>query len=637
MRKKSPISIARVEICDYDRDDDPELINCFPYDGRRDFLVDRFIGGIAIKLEICNDRFDKGVRRNISVALVDMSTLCEVARQQLKVRLSADDFDDYFLHFPAEASGIVSGHTYRIVVRDDSFSETIAERIVRLFDKSTVQDPDEWYFVFSGGVRPVCENCIYKSLNTIDERKYMVRFSFTAKMDGWMLSVLPELEIRIYYPDGKYVKSLFRQPVSPNIESTDEDSWFVEAPIETISDINGVFYAELLCMDYAIAGFVFDTMSGRDVEGKWSADELQPMDEYSLKAAKALINRRLPGRNNPGDTSGVVDDDDVCSFDLFGNLCDFGLSPEEAPSENGAAGDEASDAGDEDSQESQMDSLDCLTGLRSVKEKLAIYESVVLFNKMRADKDMPVSTTPLHAMFLGSPGTGKTTVAKMIGRMLHRAGVLSKGHVVVRDRAMLLGQNYHAESENTRKAIVEAQGGILFIDEAYQLYQSHDPRDPGKFVIETLLTVLSDDSLNDWMLILAGYPEEMKRMFDMNPGFKSRIPDSNIYTFDDFTEAELMEIAENYLERNCFTLSPEARSAFSERLKADYARREKSFGNARHVVNMIKTEILPAMAFRVVKEGLSDEGALTEIQAADIPPSVAKPVAARTRVGFNYE
>ncbi|MDE6166576.1 MAG: AAA family ATPase, partial [Muribaculaceae bacterium] len=243
--------------------------------------------------------------------------------------------------------------------------------------------------------------------------------------------------------------------------------------------------------------------------------------------------------------------------------------------------------------------LDNLTGLRDVKAKLVAYERVVRFNKMRADRGLPTSATPLHAMFLGSPGTGKTTVAKLLGHMLRRAGLLSKGHVVVRERATLLGQNYNSESEKTMAAIEEAQGGILLIDEAYQLYQSNDARDPGKFVIDTLLTALADESNRDWMLVLAGYPDEMMNLFNINPGFKSRIPDSNIYRFEDFTASELMEIADNYLKRLRYTLSDEARKALSGRLDADYACRTKNFGNARHVINMIQTEVLPAMALRL--------------------------------------
>ena len=289
---------------------------------------------------------------------------------------------------------------------------------------------------------------------------------------------------------------------------------------------------------------------------------------------------------------------------------------------------------EDDEPEVEELTLDKMIGLGSVKEKLVTYEHLVRFNKLRRDSGLPTPSIPLHAMFLGAPGTGKTTVAKMMGKMLADAGVLSYGHVVVKERSKLIGQFYSNEEKNTLRAIEDAQGGILFIDEAYQLYQPHDPKDPGKFVIETLMTALADESKRDWMLILAGYPDEMKRMFDMNPGLKSRIPDSNIYVFDDYNDGELMRIAENYLERNQYTLTAEAREALTLRLRSDYEQRDKSFGNARHVVNMIETEILPAMATRVVKTGESDVKVLTEIQACDIPKPVRRLQTCRQRIGF---
>lgn len=220
-----------------------------------------------------------------------------------------------------------------------------------------------------------------------------------------------------------------------------------------------------------------------------------------------------------------------------------------------------------------------------------------------------------------------------MGAMLHRAGLLSKGHVVVRERATLLGRNYNSESENTLEAIEAAQGGILLIDEAYQLYQPDDPRDPGKFVIETLLTALADESRRDWMLVLAGYPDETRRLYEMNPGFRSRIPDSNVYVFDDFTEPELLEIAEKYFSSNMYTLAPDARRALAVRLNADYCARERNFGNARHVINLIQTEIIPAMAVRVTSS--CDGADLTEIQPSDIPMPQARPAETRRRVGFS--
>ncbi len=146
---------------------------------------------------------------------------------------------------------------------------------------------------------------------------------------------------------------------------------------------------------------------------------------------------------------------------------------------------------------------------------------------------------------------------------------------------------------------------------------------------------MQSDSSRDWMLILAGYPEEMKRMFRMNPGFESRIPQSNIYVFDDFTASELMEIAEKYLARHQYTLTPDARDAlYARRFSADYSRRDRTFGNARHVVNLIQTAILPAMAVRVVSSDPAGRLSLSEIQASDIPLA-AKPVCPpRERIGF---
>lgn len=292
---------------------------------------------------------------------------------------------------------------------------------------------------------------------------------------------------------------------------------------------------------------------------------------------------------------------------------------------------------EEKSETEEENPISQMVGLESVKQKLSVYRKVVRFNRMRKLKHLPVFTTPLHAMFLGSPGTGKTTVAKYVGKMLADAGVLSSGHVVVKERATLCGQNYNSESEKTIAAIEEAQGGILLIDEAYQLYQPNDPRDPGKFVIETLLTALADESKRDWMLILAGYSEPMMRMFDMNPGLRSRIPDSNIYHFEDFTEAQLMEIADNYLQQGEYRLSPDARIALQSRLHGDFVNRDRNFGNARHVVNLLQTEVLPNMAARVASEWRKPtEEELTVIQTEDIPAyAPALQVKKTNRVGFN--
>lgn len=628
MNKKSPIYVGQIQFYTYNQDqvDDLALINQFPFDDRSDFIADPSLAGIAVKIAVTNERFDSGVRRNVTLTLVDVTSRCEVATQSLKIILRRQEcFKDYYAHFPAD--GIIPGHTFKLIIDDPIASHTIDQRVFRLIDANPLPHPAEWYGVCDGGIRPAWESNLYKSIGTEDGQRYYVRFNIEQKLGYRLPSVLPELELRLYVPDEELPLVMFAEPRCTNSDDFKDNIWCVEYPFTTAYDRNGVFYAELLCMEYPIAGFVFATDEETE-SGKWFGTDIEPLDEYS---ANAVMDRWI-AIQHPESHSPQAE---TMDFDKL--LDDFIAGQKEK-----ADSDTDTDESDMDSEnesgnnESLLSTLDHLTGLRSVKEKLTVYERVVRFNKMRSERGLPSTTSPLHAMFLGSPGTGKTTVAKMMGAMLHRAGVLSKGHVVVRERATLLGQNYNSEAEKTIDAIEKAQGGILFIDEAYQLYQPSDPRDPGKFVIETLLTALADDSNRDWMLVLAGYSDQMKRMFDMNPGFKSRIPDSNIYIFDDFTESELMEIAEKYLERNNYTLSDDARLALTRRLNADYSRRDKTFGNARHVINMIQTEILPAMAVRVITAGLDDDASLTEIQAADIPsplPSLSL-ASTRPRIGF---
>lgn len=633
MKRKSPISVDRIQFYPYDCDmvDELAFIDQFFFDDRHDFLTDRFLSGIVVKVHFDNDRYDKGVRREVSLSFVDVSLRCEVASQRLKVNIRKDEFfKECYVNFSTETADIKPGHSYKLVVSDSTGMCTLAETFINLIDKQAFRHPSEWYEICDGGLRPAWESDMFKSIKAIDNHDYYVRFNLSPKFGALLPTVLPELELRLYHPHGTNIVSQFREPKCKGIDNYNDNLWFVEFPFSTSCDSHGVFYAELLCMEYPIAGFMFDT-EGSDTRGKWFGKDLEPLDEYSPEAAAA----RWISLSFHSDDYGSDDFDKLLDRFISDELAKIDSDSEDDEQEQ-AAHESESDAQpkDDDNQESLISSLDNLTGLHAVKDKLAVYERVVRFNKMRADKGLPVSTTPLHAMFLGSPGTGKTTVAKLIGDMLRRAGVLSRGHVVVRERATLLGQNYNSESEKTLAAIEEAQGGILFIDEAYQLHQPNDPRDPGKFVIETLLTALSDNDKRDWMLVLAGYPDEMRRMFDLNPGFKSRIPDSNIYTFDDFTEAELIEIAENYFAGNNYTLTPDAREALVTRLNADYSQRGKNFGNARHVINMIQTEILPSMAVRVINEGQIDETSLTRIQKSDIPSPVVKTSFSRPRVGF---
>lgn len=360
------------------------------------------------------------------------------------------------------------------------------------------------------------------------------------------------------------------------------DELLVQVPVRRSMGLGSYFYIELVALGCPVAGAMLDVSTlGGEFKGELTGDDIRPIRGYDdLRGMRIISERRY----------------------------------EQECQRNSEREDEV-----EMKEETYTSRLDSLIGLDGVKEKVAVYRNLVEFNRRRELMGLPTSGFPLHCMFLGSPGTGKTTVAKILGEILYDCGVLSKGHVVVRERATLLGQYYSSEGENVRKALEEARGGILFIDEAYQLCQPSDPKDPGRFVLESLMTALADDDDRDWMLILAGYTAPMMQLFKLNPGLRSRIPETNFYMFDDFTQPQLMAIAESYLEKRKFELTDEAREVLEERLNGDYASRKQDFGNARHVVNLIETGIFPAMARRLSRVKAPTAEQLSVIDAADIP------------------
>lgn len=627
MKNKTPLNINEVLFSAYtvaEKEALGDSLFLLDFDKRRDFLLDSDFAGVAVRLVFCNERLadavPRGLRRSVEAVLVDATERCEVAVRTLRVAIAGDEYVRIlYADFPQQELGFRSGHTYKLVVRDSGAGLTLGEFVFHTFGSDELGHPSGWYTVDSAGIRPDWEDNLYKTVDARNDGLYHARFCLSHNFGRLVPPILPEVEIRIHYADGRAPHVRF---VEPRCADFDSNIYYAEIPFLTGSAPDGAHYAELLCMQYPLGGFVFAT-NAESAPGDWFGDGVAPLDEYSPQAAAERLADALPD----APLADVEDFDALLDSFIASETAELGSDGEDADEED------ADTAAEEPADRPLLPSLDHLTGLSAVKEKLTVYERVVRFNRMRSAMNLPVASAPLHAMFLGSPGTGKTTVAKLMGAMLHRAGLLSKGHVVVRERATLLGRNYNSESENTLEAIEAAQGGILLIDEAYQLYQPDDPRDPGKFVIETLLTALADESRRDWMLVLAGYPDETRRLYEMNPGFRSRIPDSNVYVFDDFTEPELLEIAEKYFFRNMYTLAPDARRALAVRLNADYCARERNFGNARHVINLIQTEIIPAMAVRVTSS--CDGADLTEIQPSDIPMPQARPAGPRRRVGFS--
>lgn len=255
--------------------------------------------------------------------------------------------------------------------------------------------------------------------------------------------------------------------------------------------------------------------------------------------------------------------------------------------------------------EDSIKELDRMVGLDDIKQSIITMANQARFCLERRRAGFPTSDdTPRHAIFTGNPGTGKTTVAKMIGRIYHSLGVLSKGEVICADRTRLVGR-YVGETENNMKIVLaEAHGNVLFIDEAYNLYDGADDRqDYGNHVLDSLLTVLPQPN-PDIVIILAGYEKEMDAMLNSNPGLSGRF--TYKYRFNDYNAEQLMEIACNLFNRDQYVLTDEAKDMLTETISETVSQRTKNFGNARWVEQFVKNGIIPAMADRVIHATTKD-------------------------------
>ncbi len=263
--------------------------------------------------------------------------------------------------------------------------------------------------------------------------------------------------------------------------------------------------------------------------------------------------------------------------------------------------------------------LDELIGLDSIKRKVKEYTTYLNFIKLRKEKGFEdADKINLHAVFTGNPGTGKTTVAKMLGKIYLELGLLSKGHVLEADRSDLVAEYIGQTAPKTKEIIKKARGGILFIDEAYALARKNDDsKDFGKEAIEILLKEMSDGD-GDLAIIVAGYPEEMTNFLESNPGLKSRF--NMYYDFPDYTPQDLMLIADYTAQKRAVQFNKEARELLYKKLVDSYRERDKTFGNARYVNSLID-ESKMNMGLRIMQndnpENLSKED-LSTISAIDI-------------------
>ena len=232
--------------------------------------------------------------------------------------------------------------------------------------------------------------------------------------------------------------------------------------------------------------------------------------------------------------------------------------------------------------------LDALVGMDKIKEDVRSLINLIKVRKLREAAELPVPDLSLHMVFTGNPGTGKTTIARLLARLYHSIGVLEKGTLLEVDRSGLVAGFVGQTALKTMEAVKKARGGILFVDEAYSLVPDGIGNDFGQEAISTILKAM-EDMREELIVIVAGYPEPMERFINSNPGLESRF--GKYFQFDDYNGEELMRIFRSMCDKNRYTLAPEAERFCTELFRDLYDSRDENFGNARDVRNIFERSI----------------------------------------------
>ena len=269
---------------------------------------------------------------------------------------------------------------------------------------------------------------------------------------------------------------------------------------------------------------------------------------------------------------------------------------------------------EEKSLKELLTELKDLIGLQTVKSDVDSLINLLQIRKIREQRGMYVPPMSLHLVFSGNPGTGKTTVARLLSQIYHQLGVLSKGHLTEVDRSGLVGGYVGQTAIKVKEVVEKAKGGILFIDEAYSLTANKGENDYGYEAVDTLLKAM-EDNRDDLIVIVAGYPELMKEFLRSNPGLQSRF--NKFINFDDYSPQELMDIFLSMCKKSNLSLTDDAAVYAKQFFEKRYLTRSSNFANGRDVRNFFESTLVN-QANRISKISDITDMQLSTLELADL-------------------
>ncbi len=288
------------------------------------------------------------------------------------------------------------------------------------------------------------------------------------------------------------------------------------------------------------------------------------------------------------------------------------------------------------SLEELLTELDSYIGLQSVKQSMRDFVNYLDFINDRKKLGLKTQENlPVHSVFLGNPGTGKTTIARLLGKIFKAMGLLKNGHVIEVDRSGLVGQYIGETAQKTNKVIDEAVGGLLFIDEAYALKKEGNQQDFGQEAIDVLIKRM-EESQGEFVVIAAGYPEEMNAFINSNPGLKSRF--THFFSFEDYSPDELIEIFKIASLKEEYTIQDGALTLLKKHFTKLYRKRDKTFGNARLVRNYFnEAKINLSKRYLQIPADKRSKETMTTICPEDLSTMLEENFGKQVRFGIDEE